>query len=559
MGYQALYRKFRPKTFDDVFGQEHITTILKNQILNDNIAHAYLFSGTRGTGKTSTAKIFARAVNCTNLSDGSPCNKCDICNGILQDNIMDVVEMDAASNNSVDDIRELREKVKYPPSKGRYKVYIIDEVHMLSKGAFNALLKTLEEPPKYLLFILATTEPERLPATILSRCQRFDFKRLSISDIIKNMESICNELSIDVEDKALNLIARNSDGAMRDALSILDQCVSFTDGAITHDYVLSVLGTVNNDMIFNVVDNLIDEKLDEALQSIEEIIQLGKDINQFIKNLILHFRNIMITKTSNNPHDIIECTDETINRLEEQSKNVSVANIVRIINILSEAERDSKWSSQPRIILETSIIKIVASDLELSVESLVHRIEKIEETIKNGNIVKKDTTKNKKVKRDKNSNTKTVKKRKQIKTTVKETSSISNKNKKNKPKLSSSELNINNILKIWTDIMKNIKREKISLHALLIEGKPIEFKNNLLKVGFKKGFGFHRDAVDKENNKSYIENIVSNYLGTDVKIKFVMGDKSITQQSKKNSNEDSKRLVDKAKSIFGDELVEVEE
>ncbi|MTI66135.1 MAG: DNA polymerase III subunit gamma/tau, partial [Firmicutes bacterium] len=286
MGYQALYRKFRPRTFDEVLGQEHITTILKNQILNDNIAHAYLFSGTRGTGKTSTAKIFARAVNCENNTNGNPCNECEVCKKIQDESIMDVVEMDAASNNSVDDIRELREKVKYLPSKGRYKVYIIDEVHMLSKGAFNALLKTLEEPPKHLLFILATTEPQKLPATILSRCQRYDFKRLNMKDIVDNMKTICNDIDVEIEDRGLHLIARNADGAMRDALSILDQCVSFAEGKITHDYILSILGTVNNDVYFDMADHIINKDLNKALELIEYIVLNGKDIKQFIKDLI---------------------------------------------------------------------------------------------------------------------------------------------------------------------------------------------------------------------------------------------------------------------------------
>ena len=230
--HKALYRVYRPKTFEDVVGQEHIVKTLKNQIKNNNIGHAYLFSGTRGTGKTSTAKIFARAVNCLNPINEEPCNECEICRDTLNDNIMDVVEIDAASNNSVDDIRELRESVKYTPSKAKYKVYIIDEVHMLSQGAFNALLKTLEEPPSYVIFILATTEPHKIPATILSRCQRFDFKRVSSKDIAARMAYICEKEDIEVEDKALNLIARNSQGALRDALSILDQCMSFGNDKI---------------------------------------------------------------------------------------------------------------------------------------------------------------------------------------------------------------------------------------------------------------------------------------------------------------------------------------
>ena len=257
--HKALYRAYRPQNFEDVVGQQHIIRTLKNQIENNNVGHAYLFAGTRGTGKTSTAKIFARAVNCVQSKDQEPCNECEVCKDIINDNIMDVVEIDAASNNSVDDIRELRESVKYSPTKAKYKVYIIDEVHMLSQGAFNALLKTLEEPPSYIIFILATTEPHKIPATILSRCQRFDFKRVTVNDMSERMKKICNEENIEVEDKALNLIARNAQGALRDALSILDQCISFGGNKIEYKDVVELLGTVNIEQLFEMSQFIINQ------------------------------------------------------------------------------------------------------------------------------------------------------------------------------------------------------------------------------------------------------------------------------------------------------------
>ena len=289
--HKALYRVYRPKTFGDVVGQEHIVKTLKNQIKNNNIGHAYLFSGTRGTGKTSTAKIFARAVNCLNPINEEPCNECEICIDTLNDNIMDIVEIDAASNNSVDDIRELRESVKYTPSKAKYKVYIIDEVHMLSQGAFNALLKTLEEPPSYVIFILATTEPHKIPATILSRCQRFDFKRVSSKDIASRMSYICKKENIEAEEKALSLIARNSQGALRDALSILDQCMSFGNEKIEYNDVIELLGTVNIDELFELSQSIIDENTKKSLEILNEFIIWGKDIRNLINDLIDHFRN----------------------------------------------------------------------------------------------------------------------------------------------------------------------------------------------------------------------------------------------------------------------------
>lgn len=555
MGYQAIYRRFRPKQFDDVLGQEHVTATLKNQILNDNIAHAYLFSGTRGTGKTSTAKIFARAVNCLNNKDGNPCNQCEICKGILDDTIMDVVEMDAASNNSVDDIRELREKVKYPPSKGRYKVYIIDEVHMLSKGAFNALLKTLEEPPKHLLFILATTEPQKIPATILSRCQRFDFKRLSTDYIVRNMRNICDQIGISIEDKSLRLIARNSDGAMRDALSILDQCISFTDGSIDYEYVLSILGTVNNDLVFDICDSIINGDLNRALKHIDEIVQRGKDINQFIKDLIMHFRNLMIAKTANDLHNLIDTSDEAIERFKQQAEKVELEDIIRYLNILSEAEVQSKRSSQPRVVLEVNMIKLLTPSTDMTLEGLLKRVKDIERIIKEGRI---DLKKENKKDEESKSSDKPVK----SDITTKKTIEKEHKQKEKKAEVPDttpskdfgSNVDFNTILNNWSDILKKIKTDRISIHALLMEGRPVGLEGNTINVSFEEGFAFHKEAIDKKENREYIEGVIEEYFGIKVKLRFLMDDEV---EKKENSNEE-KDLIEKVKSIFGEDIVEVE-
>ncbi|WP_073198136.1 DNA polymerase III subunit gamma/tau [Caloranaerobacter azorensis] len=550
MAYQALYRKYRPKDFDSVLGQEHVTTILKNQIINNNIAHAYLFSGTRGTGKTSTAKIFARAVNCLNNKDGNPCNECEICRGILNDTIMDVVEMDAASNNSVDDIRELREKVKYPPSKGRYKVYIIDEVHMLSKGAFNALLKTLEEPPKHLLFILATTEPQKLPATILSRCQRFDFKRISVDDIVKNMRAICDELNIDVEDRGLRLIARNSDGAMRDALSILDQCVSFSDGKITYEYILSILGTVNLDVIFELTDAIINSNLEKTLGLIEDIVRAGKDVNQFVKDLILHFRNLMIAKTSKNIENIIDASDEVIDKLNRQAKNIELNDIMRAIKILSDVEVKAKWSSQPRIILEVGLIKFIKTPSNVDIDNLLEKVAKLEKIIEEGKfhvIDKSNHSYNVEIKTSVSENIK--KDNTEQKVNIKD--EIFNEN----GDINSENVSFDKIKIEWSNFLKRLKKEKISIHALLMEGKLISFENNMLTVAFEDGFAFHKDAIEKKNNKEFVEKSISKYFNCDIKMKFIMANEIKNTESEQ---EDKKKdIIKQIKSIFGEDLVEV--
>lgn len=552
MAYQAFYRRFRPKTFDNVLGQEHITTTLKNQIVNNNIAHAYLFSGTRGTGKTSTAKIFARAVNCLNSVDGNPCNDCEACRGIHDESIMDIIEMDAASNNSVDDIRELRENVKYPPSKCRYKVYIIDEVHMLSKGAFNALLKTLEEPPRHLIFILATTEPQKLPATILSRCQRYDFKRITVNDIVKNMKDICNELGIKVEDKALQLIARNSDGAMRDALSILDQCVSFADAEITYDYVISVLGIVNNDLIFNITDSIIDNRAEKALEIIDEIVQNGKDVHQFIKDLIAHFRNLMVVKTSKDVEHIVDGSVEYIEQLQSQSNKFELSDIIAYLNILSEAETQSKWSSQPRIVLEVNVIKMISTPSSVAIDKLMERINKIEEGLKSGVLATKSTKNTPERIAEKKSSPVLKKESVEQENSTVKAELVENHIEENGEPI---RINIDEILSEWQNVLKEMKSEKISLHALIMEGKPVHFKNNILTISFDEGFAFHREAVEKPENKAFIQSLLSKYFRSKIEVKFVMdNEKSLKQEEK-----ETQILIDKAISVFGEDIVEVEE
>ncbi|WP_416198933.1 MAG: DNA polymerase III subunit gamma/tau [Sporanaerobacter sp.] len=538
--YQALYRRFRPKTFDQVLGQEHITTTLKNQIINQNIGHAYIFSGTRGTGKTSTAKIFARAVNCINSIDGNPCNTCEICSGILDESIMDVIEMDAASNNSVEDIRELREKVKYPPSKAKYKVYIIDEVHMLSDSAFNALLKTLEEPPKHLIFILATTEVEKLPQTILSRCQRFDFKRITTKDIVKNLNNICDEIGVEVEESVLNLIARNSDGAMRDALSLLDQCISFGEGILTYEDALKTLGIANEDLLFNLVDSIEEKNLEKALHIVDDIIQNGKDINQFIKDLIYHFRNLMIAKTSTDPLDIIDLEKETVARYKDQSENISLQFILKALQILNEGQNQSKWSSQPRIILEMVVVKLIELRDELTLEQRIERLEKI---IESGNI--KISQKKESIEKVKSE----TPSRKEV--------SVQNEKKEveeEKPIIDDGkELNIADIKREWENVLKVIKKKRISTQALLLEGSPMDYKNNILTIGFKEGYGLHREALGKKDNKEFVEKSISNYFNKNIRVEFVMAEED---EEEKEKNEEQE-LIDSAIKFFGKDLVKI--
>ena len=358
MAYTALYREWRPKNFEDVVGQEHITTTLKNQIQNDRIAHAYLFCGTRGTGKTSTAKVMAKALNCLNPVNGDPCNECEMCKKINEGLAIDVTELDAASNNGVDKIRDIIDDAKYPPQEARFKVYIMDEVHMLSMGAVNAFLKTLEEPPANVIFILATTDPQKLPITILSRCQRFDFKRISKSDISDRLRKIVGAQGVLADEKSLELISRVSDGAMRDALSILDQAIAMGDGSVNYDSVVGMLGLVTNEYLFNITSAIIERNIQKAMNIIEEVVYAGKDINLFIKDLTGHFRNLLMAKVTNNPEEVLDMSMENINLIKEQGSRIRVEEIMRDIRILQEAEGNAKISKQARLYLELATIKM---------------------------------------------------------------------------------------------------------------------------------------------------------------------------------------------------------
>ncbi|MGI6731863.1 MAG: DNA polymerase III subunit gamma/tau [Anaerovoracaceae bacterium] len=370
--YMALYRSFRPEVFDDILGQEHIVKILKNQITTGTTSHAYLFCGTRGTGKTSTARILAKGVNCTGDVEQKPCGICPECVSIKEGTFMDVLEIDAASNNGVDNIRELRESVKYPPVAGRCKVYIIDEVHMLSTGAFNALLKTLEEPPEGVMFILATTEVQKLPATILSRCLRLDFKRISEAKLKMGMRDICGRLDIKISEGALGLIAANADGSVRDGLSLLDQCISAGEKQITRDHVLELLGTAGEEVFLEMTDYIENQQVAEGLLLLDRILQDGKDVRQFIKDWIAHFRSLLMTKFIKNPEDLLNMSLENVERIREQSSRLDLSFINECILMLSKTALDAKWSTQPRILLELAIVNL-ASGLGAAVGTVANQ------------------------------------------------------------------------------------------------------------------------------------------------------------------------------------------
>ena len=529
MSHQAIYRKFRPKIFDDVLGQEHVTRTLKNQIMSQNIAHAYLFSGIRGTGKTSTAKIFARAVNCLNNHEGNPCNECEICKSILDETNMDVIEMDAASNNGVDDIRELRDKVMFLPVKSKYKVYIIDEVHMLSKGAFNALLKTLEEPPKHLLFILATTESQRIPATILSRCQRFDLKRIKADIIVDNMKKICNELNIKYEEKALKLIAANSEGAMRDAQSILDRCISF-NSQVDYETVINLLGAVNYQLILEAADAIVDKNIERTMSLVDNILGSGKELTFFLDELITCFRNMLIIKTTNSSNNLMRISEDEISEIIGLNKKATVDEIVRIIEELSTAQSECKKALNPRVLLETKLIKMLHNFNYVNICELVKRIENIESSInvkvQPSHMVRKREIQSAKVdisseNIENNQATKKKANTKKNENSLKDNEEVKEKESDNTQEIKSDEAIFNIIVNQWQSILKEIRSENAGLQAIIRESMLIEVINKKAVFEFDPKFTFHINAANQPKNKEAFKEILSRFINEKCEVEFI--------------------------------------
>ena len=391
MSYMALYRKWRPDSFSDVKGQDHIVTTLKNQIEADRIGHAYLFCGTRGTGKTTVAKIFAKTVNCEHPVNGNPCNECASCRAVRDGVSMNVIEIDAASNNGVDNIRDIREEVQYSPTEGKYKVYIIDEVHMLSIGAFNALLKTLEEPPSYVIFVLATTEVHKIPVTILSRCQRYDFKRISVETIADRLTELMKAENIEVEDRAIKYIAKAADGALRDALSLLDQCLAFYIGQkLTYENVLETLGAVDTEVFSKLFRNIVMNDTKGALRQLEEIIMTGRELSQFVVDFTWYMRNLLLIQTTEDASDVIDVSAENLKALTDEAEVVEPEVLMRYIRVFSELSGQIRNAVQKRVMVEIALIKLMRPAMETNLESVFNRLSLIEKQLEEGVFVKQE-------------------------------------------------------------------------------------------------------------------------------------------------------------------------
>ncbi|EGT3617115.1 DNA polymerase III subunit gamma/tau [Clostridium perfringens] len=548
MAYKALYREWRPQTFHDVVGQEHITTTLKNQIINERTAHAYLFCGTRGTGKTSTAKVMAKALNCLDLKDGEPCNQCEMCKKINEGLAIDITELDAASNNGVDNIRDIIDDVQYPPQEARFKVYIMDEVHMLSIGAVNAFLKTLEEPPKNVVFILATTDPQKLPITILSRCQRFDFKRISRKDITGRLRKIVTEQGIFCDDKSLDLVARVSDGAMRDSLSILDQAISIGDGKVDYDELVSMLGLVTNDNLFKIVDSIIRRDIESAMEIIEELVLTGKDMTLFIKDLIVHYRNLLMIKVTSNPEEVLDTAEENIEKLKVQGAKLKVEEIMRCIRIVQECDEEAKLSKQARVYLELAVIKMCKIEYDTSKEVMLARINKLEQIIKSGNI--KVNTNLEAVKSEVSSEainkSATNNVRKQVASQSSNNYEVVNEN---------STLTPEYLRKVWKDILETFKsRGKYMVYIALAKGiSNVSCNKGVVEFRYTYEYRHNKERLEKNDFSKIVNDVFSEVLKEPIRVVYSV--EPGTEQEKAEEADLEARLS----GIMGDGLEIVEE
>lgn len=525
MEYTALYRRFRPMKFSEILGQEHITQTLRNQIIANRVGHAYLFTGCRGCGKTSSAKVLARAVNCLNPQNGEPCNECEICKAALDGSLTDIVEMDAASNNGVDDIRAIRDEVNFLPTLAKYRVYIIDEVHMLSAGAFNALLKTLEEPPKHVKFILATTEPQKLPATILSRCQRFDFKKISAENIIKNLKNICKECKIEYDDGALNLIAELSEGAMRDALSILERCAQDGENKISEEKIKELVGIPKTVYIANIIESIINYDANKALIETKNIIDDGKDPANILFELVKYTRDLMLLKTTGNISNVYNKND--IELMKAQISKSSDERLLKIIYSLSELENDIRYSSQKNIVFQVGVMKLCTKETM----SLEERIEKLEKSLPDlEKMLSTNIAKN-----VENAVASSVKMRNETNLSrASSTTGASFTNGSNVVKSASSNSDVSNMTSsntintknsqaFWGEVIDTLKEErKPMLYSNLLNTKGVLIDDMTFGIEFPNGLNsFGRSVIERPENLAELKRLVSIQCKKDMRIKLI--------------------------------------
>ncbi len=548
MSYLVLARKWRPLVWEEMLGQEHVTSTLKNAIKNERLAHAYLFTGPRGVGKTTAARILAKSLNCQKGISVVPCNKCSNCKEISDGINTDVYEIDGASNRGINEIRSLREKIKYMPSGARYKIYIIDEVHMLTKEAFNALLKTLEEPPEHVIFIFATTEPHKVPTTIISRCQRFDFRRISTKEIMKSLRTICKEENIKIDDEAIQLISMKADGSLRDSQSILDQMISYTEGTITGEDVIKALGLIEQEVFFQLTDIVHNKDLKKGIQLVEDVVSKGYDVEEFLSGLEDHLRNLLFVVSTKNT-ELLQTSETYKKRYLTQTEMFEEGDILRLIKIISDARIKLKRGVQPRFQLELTVIKMIKMDKTFTIEDLITQVKEIAVTmpLDQKNTVKKNPSQDK---QDSQTKDQRSEKNKTEKNTLekKKTENISNPgDQQEKKKL----LTFDQISSKWPEFIKQIKHKKITLGSFLVEGVLYNLKNKNIEVVFGLDNNFHIDAINR--SRDIVAEVLKEVYNQELYIKCIKKDlpKSRKKGMMSNKEQSLKDVLDNDKLLKG--------
>lgn len=510
MSYIVFARRYRPQTFDEVIGQSHITTTLKNAILQNRLAHAYIFAGPRGVGKTTTARILAKALNCEKGPRPQPCNSCASCNEITQGSSLDILEIDGASNRGIDEIRNLRENVKFAPAKGAFKVYIIDEVHMLTPEAFNALLKILEEPPPHVKFIFATTQAHKVPPTVISRCQRFDFRRLSAKDILANLKGIAHKENLDVNDDALMLIAKYSDGSMRDGQVMLDQIIAFTEARVDVKDIVRVLGIVDEEMLFSLSASIKGHDAPSALKIIDVLMNEGKDAVQVVSSLIEHFRNICVMKISKDLDSLVNAGPERIKRYIDEAQKYTVEEILYIIYTLSNTIDFIRKVNIARVPLEAAVVKLARLGSMTSLAEIIERIDNLEGHVKAGQPLPA--------------------------VRLGQPQPLPAEPESPNPLPDSNTADMNGILSSWTGVINYVKAKKISVGSYLEEGTPVNLEADTLSIGIPKEFSFHKEMLEVPENRRLIDEAVREVMKLDLKVAFTLIEPVNMQERVLNTN-----------------------